>query len=130
MGTYAIAKRLMMEECVCIVCGIDYGVPEQLLKEHRRVGGFHCCPNGHSQGWKQGTYHERTNALERELQAEQERKRAALERLNEAEQRAAKAEAEMRRHKRRTKNGVCPCCNRTFQQLARHMATKHPEFKP
>jgi hypothetical protein len=21
----------------------------------------------------------------------------------------------------------CPCCNRTFQQLARHMKAKHPE---
>jgi hypothetical protein len=23
---------------------------------------------------------------------------------------------------------VCPCCNRSFQNLRRHMATKHPEF--
>lgn len=24
--------------------------------------------------------------------------------------------------------GVCPCCNRTFEQLGRHMTTKHPEY--
>jgi hypothetical protein len=26
--------------------------------------------------------------------------------------------------------GVCPCCNRTFQQLARHMKAKHPGYGP
>jgi dsDNA-binding SOS-regulon protein len=29
----------------------------------------------------------------------------------------------------RVHNGVCPCCNRTFQNLLRHMETKHPEYK-
>lgn len=24
--------------------------------------------------------------------------------------------------------GVCPCCNRTFKNLARHMAGQHPGF--
>jgi hypothetical protein len=23
---------------------------------------------------------------------------------------------------------VCPCCNRTFQALARHMNSKHPTY--
>ncbi len=25
-------------------------------------------------------------------------------------------------------SGVCPCCNRTFQNLARHIAGQHPDF--
>jgi hypothetical protein len=25
-------------------------------------------------------------------------------------------------------NGVCPCCNRSFTNLRRHMTTKHPEY--
>lgn len=33
------------------------------------------------------------------------------------------------RIKRRVSAGVCPCCNRTFQCLARHMATKHPDYQ-
>ncbi|HYC31767.1 MAG TPA: hypothetical protein VEB59_05720, partial [Gemmatimonadales bacterium] len=28
--------------------------------------------------------------------------------------------------KRRVAGGVCPCCNRTFSDLARHMSGKHP----
>lgn len=33
------------------------------------------------------------------------------------------------RLKKRIKHGVCPCCRRTFKQLAAHMKTKHPTFK-
>lgn len=32
--------------------------------------------------------------------------------------------------KKRVGNGVCPCCNRTFKDLARHMANKHPSYAP
>jgi hypothetical protein len=31
---------------------------------------------------------------------------------------------------KRAKAGVCPCCNRTFKQLAAHMASQHPTFTP
>lgn len=31
--------------------------------------------------------------------------------------------------KKRVGNGVCPCCNRTFENLSRHMSCKHPEYK-
>lgn len=31
--------------------------------------------------------------------------------------------------KNRVGNGVCPCCNRTFQNLKSHMNTKHPNYK-
>lgn len=29
---------------------------------------------------------------------------------------------------KRASAGTCPCCNRTFKQLAAHMATKHQTF--
>jgi hypothetical protein len=32
------------------------------------------------------------------------------------------------RIKNRIAKGVCPCCNRTFQDLQRHMTTKHPDY--
>ena len=32
------------------------------------------------------------------------------------------------RIKNRVGHGVCPCCNRTFGDLSRHMATKHPTY--
>ncbi len=30
--------------------------------------------------------------------------------------------------KNRIKHGVCPCCKRTFQNIAKHIATKHPGY--
>jgi hypothetical protein len=30
--------------------------------------------------------------------------------------------------KKRVGRGVCPCCNRTFQDLQRHMLTNHPKY--
>jgi hypothetical protein len=56
--------------------------------------------------------------------------RAAVqaERANRAEREASIERDKLARLRKRAKHGVCPCCKRTFQQLARHMKQKHPEF--
>ena len=41
---------------------------------------------------------------------------------------AARTRKELHSVKARVAHGVCPCCNRTFKQLARHMKTKHPDY--
>jgi hypothetical protein len=37
-------------------------------------------------------------------------------------------EKDIKKANRKAKAGVCPCCNRTFKQLADHMKVKHPDF--
>lgn len=125
---YAIATKLELEEMCCIVCGVWFAIPAEMLRHHKRVGGYHHCPNGHSQGWEKGSEHTRIKELEQQLAAEAQRKQAALARENEAIQRAAVAEKKIALHKRRVAAGTCPCCKRTFQQLARHMTAKHPTY--
>ncbi len=72
------------------------------------------------------------------LQLERSRNRAA--RLtaqldqSEASRRAHKAAATRARNERdrvlaRIKAGVCPCCNRSFKNVRRHMASQHPDFE-
>lgn len=39
------------------------------------------------------------------------------------------ARGQVTRIKNRVGNGVCPCCNRSFGNLHRHMQTKHPGWK-
>lgn len=51
-----------------------------------------------------------------------------IEEREAADRRTAAAKGRVTRLKNRAAAGVCPCCNRTFQQLARHMAAKHPTF--
>lgn len=66
--------------------------------------------------------------LKREIEAEKARTQAALARANDAIAALALREKELKRHKARIKNGVCPCCQRSFVALARHMKAKHPEY--
>ena len=37
-------------------------------------------------------------------------------------------DSDAERELQRVEHGVCPCCKRSFSALARHMATKHPEY--
>lgn len=111
----------------CIACGVEFGMPDVVRKQRLENHATYYCPNGHGQHYT-GTTHQQ---IERELRARLAAEEANVERL--ARERdgaldalgAAKREAQ--RLARRTSNGVCTHCNRTFQQLQRHMKTKHPE---
>ena len=89
------------------------------------------CPNGHPLTFGQTT----KDRLEKELirerqkldqaQAEiewQKKKRSDVERSLTA------TKGVVTRLKNRAQSGTCPCCNRTFSDLAQHMANKHPSF--
>ncbi len=98
------------------------------------------CPNGHGQVFKAGESEEDILRRERDRlrQKLSEKDDEIRERREEAERQRLRAEAGERRVsaargqitklKRRASNGVCPCCNRTFSDLQRHMHSKHPGF--
>lgn len=47
----------------------------------------------------------------------------------ESERRAhAATKGQLTKTKKRIANGVCPCCNRSFANLERHMAGQHPDY--
>ena len=48
----------------CVSCGIRYGMPATLYREHQKNGGYHECPNGHSQGWDKEKENEVANLKE------------------------------------------------------------------
>lgn len=55
---------------------------------------------------------------------------AAQRRLRDhAERQASARKGQVTRLKNRAAAGVCPCCTRSFENLRRHMTTKHPTFK-
>jgi hypothetical protein len=93
--------------------------------------GFYCY-YGHRQ-WFTGKSKEQKlkDQLERERRRTQEaRDRADNERLRaETLRRSRNAyKGKLKATKNRIKNGVCPCCKRTFKNLARHMAGQHPGY--
>lgn len=108
-------------ELVCGTCGVPHAIPEALYEECKREGGFWTCPNGHSRGYGEGTTAAELKRAKQALAQKDDEIRATKDALD-------YAKSEIERQKRRTAAGVCPCCNRTFVQLARHMKTKHPSY--
>lgn len=117
----------------CSECGVRHAMPSNMLAARRRDKQVFYCPNGHRQAFVESS----TVLLQRELDAAKvalgavrlqrdaaRKERDALERIK------AQALGKLKALKGRVKNGVCPCCQRSFVQLARHMATKHPDFSP
>ena len=127
MVQIAVQHEVILQQLECGTCGVVFAIPQEMYNTARRSGGWWHCPNGHCRGWEKGAEHTKIKELERELAAESARKNDALRRANEAAEAERKAQQEMKRMKKRAAAGVCPCCNRTFQQLARHMKAKHPD---
>lgn len=117
----------------CISCGVVYVVPQSVIAQHREKGGYHHCPNGHAQGWdKDGSENEKLRR-ERDRLKQQAARLEDEKRAAEAAATTARAQTEAERRKvaklkTRASAGVCPCCNRTVAQMARHMKTKHPAY--
>lgn len=117
----------------CITCGVRYAMPTAMYTHQQEKGGFHHCPNGHSQGWSKEESEiarlrrERDIAKQQIARAEQEARDAQSDAML-AHERAEKAEREKKKLKKRVSSGTCPCCKRTFNNMALHMKHKHPQF--
>lgn len=109
----------------CGECGILFCVPDGWHRERKERGTGWTCPNGHGRVYRETD----VQRLKRELAAKEEQLRFEQERVARAERQLTSARGQLTRVKNRVRNGVCPCCNRTFQNLMRHMASQHPGWK-
>jgi len=130
-------ETLNMETIICCSCGIPFAVPSNYKMNLQRTQDSFYCPNGHSQSYSKSTETILKEKIER-LEKEKEIERQKLERtIFYANQSLKDKKTEItvlkrkntikRKQLERVKNGVCPCCNRTFQNLMEHMKLKHPE---
>lgn len=114
----------------CCVCGVNIAGPSDHKRNRLDDRKPFFCINGHSQSYIGKT---ELQKLQERLDAETARRARAEEgRARDAERskRAIASErGKMTKLRNRVGNGVCPCCNRTFQNLMGHMKTQHPEFK-
>lgn len=106
----------------CGRCGGTYAICEKLRAHKAEQRGFWNCPYCQV-SWGYGECE--NDRLKKQL-AEASAARARLQSENDQLQ-AAKLELE--RKASRVKRGLCPCCNRTFTNLARHMATQHGQSR-
>ena len=106
-------------------CGVHFAIPQELVRISREHGTTFFCPRGHSLRIGEGE----VNKLKRQIETEKQRREGAEKNADTARKAEAIARGKLKAQTQRVKNGVCPCCNRTFQNLMRHMSTKHPDFK-
>lgn len=115
----------------CWVCGVPFGLGWQLEQNLRRDGSTFFCPKGCRLAFGE--------SKESRLQQEVTRKQAELDQAYAARDQARRDTARVEREKaavkghltrakRRISKGVCPCCNRSFANVRRHMASQHPQY--
>lgn len=122
---YVVKKKLTSVECC--QCGHLILMTEDFEERRRRDHRSWFCLNcGTNQSWRGESDIE---AAKRELKAAQQREETIRADLAATRKRLSAQFGENTKLRNRVKNGVCPCCTRSFTNLRRHMATKHPEFQ-
>lgn len=125
-----------MVTAICYKCAVPFSMPVRLKEYFVNTQENFYCPNGHDQAYvksretilreqlekEKRQHEEQVNILKRNIQWAQE------QRDNVIKERTV-LKGQVTKIKNRIKNGVCPCCNRQFKNLASHMETKHPDFK-
>jgi len=129
--TIMINTDIQMSFHECWVCGMPFAITEgfQYAAERKHLT-FHC-PNGCRLSFGESEADKLKKQLARERAKHDQTKARAEENwaAYEAEQRSkAAVSGHLTRVKKRVQNGVCPCCNRHFKDVQRHMASKHPEY--
>lgn len=115
----------------CAECGCNFGVPGDFLECRRGDKRDFYCPNGHVMSYRESVADQLRRERDRLTQrlAEKDDEIARQRSIREtAERQAAAARGQVTKIKNRVGHGVCPCCNRTFENLARHMASKHADY--
>lgn len=120
----------------CWQCKSEMWLPQSLYDAamHGRSKITFYCGYGHGQVFAEGEgeeaklRRERDRLFQRVAQLDDTIKAQHRELLV-ADKKLADLKTQRKVMVRRAKAGTCPCCHRTFRQMALHMKQKHPEFK-
>lgn len=132
MNTFGqITYTGLIEPTSCGVCGVHFGMQADMLRKCRDTGAEFYCPNGHRLVFRQ-TEAEKLRDQLAAAKGREDQLRARVTSLDgEVEHQRKRVQGyqgALTKVKKRVGNGVCPCCQRTFKDLARHMGTQHPDY--
>ena len=121
----------VLSELTCYKCKQPFGLPHDVQAMLRRSHQTFYCPWGHPQIYIEGESEETKLHRERDrLKQDAARLHDSIREYREWAQREQRRSSALKgvatRLKNRAAKGVCPCCNRSFENLRRHMSTKHP----
>jgi hypothetical protein len=128
MTTLTYTGQVVLTTCWC---GIHHGIPADLHRMAEQTGKAVFCPLGHQWVVKESE----AEKLKKQLATEKRLRGYSEASLTSTRDQLQATERSLRGHKAaktRIKNriaaGQCPCCRRSFQNVARHMAGQHPDF--
>lgn len=139
MVTFSVTQKMLTERCCN--CNVLFAVTKEFQEQRYADKQSFYCPNGHGQSYQGKTEEQKLREkLDAEIRTRQRAEQNVAMYADDAREARERAEHERRRANgykghaakitKRAKAGVCPCCNRHFTALERHMATKHPTFTP
>lgn len=127
-----LSLALEFNQVSCGVCKQPFAISSTKYSRCQNFGENFFCPDGHSLVFTESE----KQRFEKELAKEKQRRSWAEESRDIAQREAVEQERKTRafkgivtRIKNRVGAGVCPCCNRSFENLKRHMGSKHPDFR-
>ncbi|MES1926529.1 helix-turn-helix transcriptional regulator [Salinisphaera sp. T31B1] len=120
MGTFVNSIKFVTEQCCN--CGMPFAMTADFKRRRLSDRKEFYCPAGHPQHY---TGKSEAQKLRDELEHARRYAARQLTRASVAENQRDEARRAHRRMRKRIQNGVCPCCNRTFQNLMRHMQDQH-----
>ena len=127
-----IKETFVLQTDTCCACGVLHAIPKQIWDNARKNGGFWYCPNGHHIGWEKKNSQSDNDRLRAELSAAKDHTEYWRKRKSEVEEnlkrKISAQKGQNTKLKNRIKNGVCPCCHRSFTNIRRHIENKHPDF--
>lgn len=134
--TISFTEQLIFEVIHCAHCGCPFGLTDDLVGRRRKDGTVFYCPHGHDNYYTPGpTPAQKLKALQDQLDQQKVRlsqteadAKWQKSRAENLDRRLSATRGVVTRIKNRVKNGICPECNRSFQDLRRHMECKHPGF--
>lgn len=109
----------------CAACDMVFGMSADFIRRRRDDHKSFYCPNGHANVYKGKSEADKLRDKLADREAALQREQANTRRARHERDQVSKAHRKMRR---RVMNGVCPCCNRSFENLRRHMETQHSDF--
>lgn len=116
----------------CCICGVPMVLTKDTYERAREDSKqVFYCERGHQQFFRDGEVQRLQKELERktkELEWSAQSVKNAWRQVDDEKRKAAAARGVATRIKNRVGNGVCPCCNRSFANLKRHMESKHSDF--
>lgn len=123
---FTATKAVSLVTVECFSCAVVFAMPQYLKDSRLYDGGTFYCPNGHGQVYsRRKDLDAELDQAKQRVESEREYRRQVEQTLHTERKSHASTKGQLTKTRNRILAGVCPDCNRHFQNVEHHMATKH-----